>query len=59
MDYGGWLERLMKMDDAAWKRHANPWSAWTRTLILPLLALTVWSRVWIGWWCPAQEMPLD
>jgi hypothetical protein len=38
------------MDDAAWARHANPWSVWTRVPILPLLALAVWSRVWIGWW---------
>ena len=51
MDYGGWLERAMKMDDAAWKRHANPWSGWTRTVILPLLAVALWSRIWIGWWC--------
>ena len=45
------LERLMAMDDSAWARHANPWSGWTRMPILPLLALSVWSRVWIGWWC--------
>ena len=44
-------EKLMRMDDATWKRHTNPWSGWTRVLILPLLALAVWSRVWIGWWC--------
>ncbi|HUS97420.1 MAG TPA: DUF6653 family protein [Hyphomicrobiaceae bacterium] len=40
----------MMMDDATWKRHANPWSVWTRFLILPLLVLAVWSRSWIGWW---------
>lgn len=38
------------MDQAAWARHANPWSGWTRVPALPLLALAVWSRVWIGWW---------
>lgn len=44
-------QRLMGMDERAWRRHANPWSAWTRILTpLPLLALAVWSRVWIGWW---------
>ena len=42
--------RLMAMDEGTW-RHANPWSAHTRIAILPLLALAVWSRVWIGWWC--------
>lgn len=41
-------ERLMGMDEATWARHANPWSCYTRFAILPLLALAVWSRVWIG-----------
>ena len=45
-----WLERSMAMDDATWRRHASPWSVWTRFAILPLLALTVWSRIWLGWW---------
>lgn len=40
----------MLMDEASWKRHANPWSVWTRVPILPLLALAVYSRVWWGWW---------
>jgi hypothetical protein len=44
------IARAHRMDDAAWARHANPWSVWTRVPILPLLALAVWSRVWIGWW---------
>ncbi|WP_237216625.1 DUF6653 family protein [Falsiroseomonas oryziterrae] len=44
------IARLHRMDDAAWARHANPWSVWTRVPILPLLALAIWSRVWIGWW---------
>lgn len=43
-------ERLMTMDDATWARHANPWSVWTRFSCLPLLALAVWSRTWLGWW---------
>ena len=43
-------EAAMGMDEAAWARHANPWSGWSRVTILPLLALAVWSRVWIGWW---------
>ena len=51
MDYGKLLENLMAMNDATWKRHANPWSVWTRFLVLPLLVLAIWSRIWIGWWC--------
>ncbi len=44
-------ERLMTMDDATWERHANPLSVYTRFSILPLLTLSIWSRVWLGWWC--------
>ena len=39
------------MTDAVWRRHANPWSVWTRVPILPLLCLAIWARVWIGWGC--------
>ena len=42
-------ERLMKMDDAAWARHANPWSVFSRMSVLPLITLAIWSRVWLGW----------
>lgn len=39
------------MDAATWERHANPLSVYTRYSGLPLLAIGVWSRVWLGWWC--------
>lgn len=39
---------IMKMDEATWLRHANPWSVWSRLTTLPLLALALWSREWIG-----------
>ncbi|MEW2914437.1 DUF6653 family protein [Leisingera sp. JC11] len=42
-------ERLMRMDDAAWARHANPWSVFSRMSVLPLMTLAIWSRVWLGW----------
>ena len=38
------------MDDAAWPRHANPWSVWTRASVLPLVNFAVWSREWPGPW---------
>ena len=44
------LAGVLRMDDAAWERHANPWSGWTRLTTLPLLILAVWSREWLGWW---------
>ncbi|MDP0501950.1 MAG: hypothetical protein Q7P63_17795 [Verrucomicrobiota bacterium JB022] len=45
------LTKAHAMDDATWRRHANPWSVWTRFAILPALSLAIWSRVWIGAWC--------
>ena len=45
-----WIARAFAMDEATWQRHANPWSVWTRYLIMPLLVLAIWSRAWIGWW---------
>ena len=41
-------ERLMGMNDRVWARHANPWSCYSRFTALPLLALAIWSRDWIG-----------
>jgi hypothetical protein len=38
------------MDDATWFRHANPWSVWTRSSVMPLVILAVWSRDWLGAW---------
>lgn len=50
LDIGRIAEKAMGMDDSTWGRHANPWSGWSRVSILPLLALSIWSRDWIGWW---------
>ena len=44
------IASLFKMSDDVWERHANPWSVWTRYLTLPMLIISIWSRVWIGWW---------
>ena len=50
MNHGRFLVQLMVMDDASWKRHANPWSVWTRVAILPVFVLIVWFRGWFGYW---------
>lgn len=42
--------RVAGMSDEAWKRHANPWSVWTRFAAVPMMLLAIWSRTWIGWW---------
>ena len=44
------IAAAFRMDEAAWARHANPWSGWTGVPALPLLALAIWSRDWLGWW---------
>jgi len=51
MDVFEFSEKLMSMDDETWTRHANPISVYSRFTCLPLIALAIWSRVWIGWWC--------
>ena len=50
MDLFSRTESLMGMTGPVWDRHANPLSGWTRLAILPVLALAIRSRVWIGWW---------
>ncbi|PRY92607.1 hypothetical protein BCF33_1457 [Hasllibacter halocynthiae] len=41
----------MRMDDATWRRHANPWSVWTRILTpLPLLTVVLFLRPALAWW---------
>lgn len=51
MTLEGRIAALFALDDAAWARHANPWSGWTRfATVLPALILAFWSRVWLGWW---------
>ena len=44
------IARAFGMNDEAWRRHANPWSVYTRFAAIPAMILAVWSRVWIGWW---------
>jgi hypothetical protein len=45
-----WIAATFAMNDDTWKRHASPWSVWTRFAALPLLVLAIWSRAWLGWW---------
>lgn len=43
--------KVFGLNDITWMHHSNKWSVWTRFLILPLLAVAIWSRIWIGWYC--------
>ena len=45
------IPALFGLKGDTWMRHSNPASVWTRFAVLPLLALAIWSRDWIGWWC--------
>ena len=44
------IAKLFGLSGGNWMRHANPVSVWTRFAVLPLLAASIWSRDWIGWW---------
>jgi hypothetical protein len=44
------VAKLFRLEGENWMRHANPLSVWTRFAVLPLLAISIWSRDWIGWW---------
>lgn len=44
------VARLFGLEGDGWMRHANALSVWTRFAVLPMLAVAVWSREWIGWW---------
>ena len=44
------VAKLFGLQGDSWARHANPVSVWTRFAVLPMLALSIWSRDWIGWW---------
>jgi len=48
MDVMKWAEKSMSMDDEAWSRHSNPWSAYSRFTTLPLISLAFYSREWLG-----------
>ncbi|MGB0895474.1 MAG: DUF6653 family protein [Parashewanella sp.] len=45
------LSKLFLPDDDSWLKHANPWSVWSRFATLPFIVFSIWSRVWIGWFC--------
>jgi len=45
------VARLFGLHGDSWMRHANALSVWTRFSVLSLIALAVWSRVWLGWYC--------
>lgn len=49
----GWEAQVAKvfaMSEKVWRRHANPWSVYTRIPALIPLTLAIWSRTWIGAW---------
>lgn len=47
------------LDDKGWLRHANFWSAWSRTTVASLPVLALWIRVWLGRVVSAAPYPGD
>lgn len=43
------ISKVFGLKDDEWLKHSNPISVWTRFMVLPILVLAIWSRVWIGW----------
>lgn len=52
------LARAFRLDEAGWRRHANPWSVWTRVATLPALVIVGWSAHWFGWWSALPAVAL-
>jgi hypothetical protein len=44
------VAKLFGLEGSNWMRHANPVSVWTRFSVVSLLAISIWSRTWIGWY---------
>jgi hypothetical protein len=42
------IAQVFGLEGAAWQRHANPWSVYTRIPIPPLLVGAIWTRSWLG-----------
>lgn len=47
------LATTLGMTEQTWRRHANPWSVWTRLATVPFIVLAAYSWTWIGWWALA------
>ncbi len=45
------IANVFNLSDENWKKHSNPISVWTRYSVLPIIILSFWSRIWLGWWC--------
>jgi hypothetical protein len=45
------IAKVFHLTDENWMKHSNPISVWTRYSVLPVIIISFWSRVWIGWWC--------
>ena len=52
------LSKIFNLQGENWKKHANPWSVWTRFATLPFIVLAIWSRAWIGWYAVFPVMIL-
>ncbi len=41
---------LFRLNDEARNRHAHPWSVISRSIVLPILIIAFWSRLWLWYW---------
>ena len=45
------IARVFHLTGDNWMKHTNPWSVATRYSVLPIIVVSFWSRIWIGWLC--------
>jgi hypothetical protein len=44
------MAKVFGLKGDAWRRHANPWSVYTRIPAPAALVAAIWTYDWIGWW---------
>ncbi len=53
------MAKVFGLEGDAWRRHAHPWSVYTRIPVPAALVAAVWTYAWIGWWSllPVESAP--
>jgi len=52
------MRRYLSRQHGLWRRHANPWSVWTRLAVVPVAAAILYLRPTLGWWTGAGMLGL-
>lgn len=47
---GDTRQSMRRMSNESWRRHASPWSVYTRFAAIPVMIVAIWGRLWLGVW---------